>query len=244
MGNPSAGLTPAERDAYKSRLKAFMLDGLDKQDNNDERKLTKLYIGALNNGIVVVTGGALSLASFRCKDGPRPLQDCEKRFWVEACDLPERLLSRGEVRRACVEDKHSGDRRLELPADLEPEHTLHNRLDRGSGCWTSMHALYDAPTYGLHGTYMWDEPHKGWDDSKKNAIHKAGLSKLFVALVLICNWTSGPWSGAAFWRELHETTQRYCAQADEDDCLLHQFYEQLLLGEWRPPLQLLGRRSL
>ena len=87
--------------------------------------------------------GSLSLTSFCESQQCRPLARRERRYFAGRADLPSGLLSCGVQHRACVLDMDSKNTRLEV-CRAKPHNVLHIRLDRWSGCWTAMHALFSC----------------------------------------------------------------------------------------------------
>ena len=212
---------------YLSRMHAYATE--QGQVHREDGKITTaLYMKCIHNLLSLVTGGSLNLYSFQAVATAKPLGRRERRYFTRREQLPPDLCPHNLQKRSCILDEETRKTRLEISRGSmgRPRNVIHLRLDRGAGCWTAMHALFSHLGFGLEGTYMFDEPHKVWDDCR-NAIQRSGLSRLLVALLMLCNISSGPWGGAAFFRELQEATARYTTSAQADDPMLFFFYEFL-----------------
>ena len=232
-------MSSSARGQFRNRMEAYLDE--DSQVTSESLKITTaLYIKCINNILVVVSGASLSLTSFCPAHACRPLARRERRYFASAEHLPKGVIVHHVHRRACILDDATQKTRLEVLRGV-PRNVIHVRLDRGSGCWTAMHALFSQKGMGLEGTYLFDEPHKVWDDAK-NAIMRSGLGRLLVALLMLCNLSSGPWGGSAFFRELQEMSAKYCANAQSDDPMLVFFYE-LLQWEGKEKVQDFGSKE-
>ena len=215
-------MAPDEKDVFAKRRKAYVDATGAVAKHVEQRMSTLMRLKAWSNIARVLSGGAVSLQSFVPRVASRPLLPEEVREWEEA-DVEAGVF----FRRSWLRNRATGETRLELdPFLFTHDATLHARLDRGSGGWQSMWAMYDL--LGVSGFWHYDEPHKEWDDLR-NGIAKAGLLRLLIVLLMMCNLTTAPFGKGGFFQELKTSSSKCVASCSVDDAYLAHFYERLWL---------------
>ena len=172
-------------------------------------------------------GANIGLSFFFNSTPVAPLKPEEKRYYVAAADLPEKLRKPGLQRRAAVENTDTGERRLELLGMDGPRHRLHCRSDRGSMGWAQWFPLFALKP--IMGSFWFDEPHKFWD-TDRNAAAASGLGSLLAALLMCVNVGKAPYGSHSFQHQLDECAREYFSQASINDEWFLEWYERLRSG--------------
>lgn len=180
-------------------------------------------------------GCGRSLADFIPQTALTPLKQTETRYLVLNSDLPKAYQKAECIGRSCVVDEATGDRRLEVPAEMLSEPSLHLRSDQGSMGWVGNNCLFAEGQSVLSGTSIWDPCHY-LANQLSNAIKAAGLWFSVCELVVVLNLCQGPWMGSAWFQTAKDAMSEYLAESSPECPLFLCMYEWLArdLGEDGP----------
>ena len=207
----------------RARLQRYLGQHAPAADTGGTERQTQMHmLRCSDHALQTVTAGQLSISNFMVQNEVRALGPTEKRYYRLASELPRSVCSRGQKRRACVLDTETKKRRLEFIATDDDEWSLHLRADRGPG-WIGFFPLYAS--LPCNGTFF-DEPHKNWDDCR-NSGNEAGLSLLTGSLLIMLNCTSGPYGGAAFYRQLVQCSKQFFQHCTPEGLFFLRWYEDV-----------------
>lgn len=238
-GRRRDGEPPETWSAEAALLRTFLEGGADDLQVAKARKLTSAQayrapnqhaVQALDHGL---RGGlGLSVKDFVVESPPKPLASNQKRYYVEARELPGWTPPfPGEPHsrlKSCVEEEGTENRWVEVPTIMEggriQRRSLHLFIDLGSVGAPAAHWLFQVA--GVRGTVADDWSHSDWNIFNA-AISDANLEHVVLERVLVQNTPSGPYKGAAFHQEVKSQGTKYLECADHNDPLFVALFDRI-----------------
>eukprot|EP00971_Amphidinium_carterae_P332458 6466628-Amphidinium_carterae.2 len=209
-------------DAHEWHLEQLLSPGPHMQrldDPGSKLVSNQLCVKGLEHALQVTL--SWKLKDYTCEDRVTPLARAEHRYYVTE---PAELLTEGRVRRACVENTDTQERRVEVSDAFIATPRVHFTSDRGTVGWQMLFWMFQQQH--LHGSFQLDEAHKDWCTATA-AIEKCGLRGFRLAVQVLLNLAAGPFGGAALLSKIKGAAEEYFQHADENDSLYLTFFERL-----------------
>lgn len=228
----------SDKRKWSARVRAF-LNAKGKQ-TVAEKKLpwNKKYLPnceAISGLDGALQGFGLGLGDFGFVQKPRALLQHERRYFVEAAELPPAFAEDlGLLRRACIEDTTSNETWIETDWNSD-RRLLVNALDCGSKARPGNFFLYSAGD--IRGCMFFDPLHTRYNRFK-TAVNESDLADAWSEGGVLVGLRKGPWAGASHYGTFKDIAENYFGSADYNDKLFRLVYPTIIFFKYKGALPL------